>query len=86
VRLGRLGPYQFLEMRGDGNSNESQSIPGHSFWRIRLEGDSLTVLPLKPEYFEALIKTRKLDFALVVSEKLVVELFTHNPEAGVRRL
>jgi hypothetical protein len=72
VRLGRLGAARFLEMRGEKNPEESQSIPGYSFWRVRLEGDALEVLPLKPEYFEGLIQAGQLEMAQVVRGEFVV--------------
>lgn len=72
VRVGRLGAATFLEMRGEKNPDDSQAVPAYSFWRFRREGDRLEVMPLKPEYFEALIKAGKLDIAQVVRGEFVV--------------
>jgi hypothetical protein len=72
LRVGTLGDVRFLEMRGEKNPDDSQAIPGHSLWRIRLEGDSLEVIPLNPEYFEGLIQSGKLEMAQVVRKEFVV--------------
>jgi hypothetical protein len=72
IRAGRLGPATLLEMRGEKNPDDSQAVPAYSFWRFRREGDQLEVMPLKPEYFEALIKAGKLNIAQVVRGELVV--------------
>lgn len=72
VRLGRLGEATFLEMRGEKDPDSSQAIPAHSFWRVKREGDSLEVRPLKPEYFVGLIQAGKLEIGQVVRGELVV--------------
>lgn len=72
VRTGRLGATTWLEMRGEKNPDDSQAIPAHSFWRYRRDGDRLEVMPLKPEYFEALIKAGKLDTAQIARNEYVV--------------
>lgn len=72
VRTGRLGGATFLEMRGAKNPDDSQAIPAYSFWRMKREGDRLEVMPLKPEYFEALIQAGKLDIAQMARSEYVV--------------
>ncbi|MBI4890087.1 MAG: hypothetical protein HY821_05625 [Acidobacteria bacterium] len=72
ARVGRVGEVTFLEMRGEKNPDDSQAVPGYSFWRIKREGDRLEVLPLKPEYFEALIRSGKLEKAQMVRGEFVV--------------
>ncbi len=72
ARVGRVGDVTFLEMRGEKNPDDSQAVPGYSFWRIKREGDRLEVLPLRPEYFEELIQAGKLEKAQIVRGEFVV--------------
>ncbi len=66
--LGTVGKYRFLEIipRRPDNIHAKSFYGGHfiqafSFWKVALGGDTLTLTPLNYQWFEEMIKAKKLD-------------------------
>jgi hypothetical protein len=92
-RLGRLGGRLFLDLTPDESGpppvrNELYNmhiVPAHTFWRVRIAGDELTLEPFSPDWLGGALKEGRLKIAHVrTGGRVILTASTAELQAFIR--